>query len=216
MPGMDPPPKQPEKKEESQGVLTAAQWLKDWLFVPQESSITSIGEFLLPVLFGAMESCWVAAILIGLASTGLFESSEPLIPLWAPFILIAGSILLFHYMGERAARKASSSQENDGTRAVIPGTALFFAVVAVLSLFFTWLHVYAQKAFVFDPNWLLALLNDILFLNMHFFEAISITGLSFLLGWRGIRLLNRHIEPSDVFRVLCVGLGVMIAVIISS
>lgn len=214
MPGMDPPPKQPEKKEESQGVLTAAQWLKDWLFVPQESSITSIGEFLLPVLFGTMESCWVAAILIGLASTGLFELSEPLIPLWAPFILIAGSILLFHYMGERAARKASSSQENDGTRAVIPGTALFFAVVAVLSLFFTWLHVYAQKAFVFDPKWLLALLNDILFLNMHFFEAISITGLSFLLGWRGIRLLNRHIEPSDVFRVLCVGLGVMIVVII--
>ncbi len=214
MPGMDPPPKQPEKKEESQGVLTAAQWLKDWLFVPQESSITSIGEFLLPVLFGAMESCWVAAILIGLASTGLFELSEPLIPLWAPFILIAGSLLLFHYMGERAARKASSSQENDGTRAVIPGTALFFAVVAILSLFFTWLHVYAQKAFVFDPNWLLALLNDILFLNMHFFEAISITGLSFLLGWRGIRLLNRHIEPSDVFRALCVGLGVMIVVII--
>src|SRR5258708_9353676 len=98
-----------------------------------------------------MESCWVAAILIGLASTGLFESSEPLIPLWAPFILIAGSILLFHYMGERAARKASSSQENDGTRAGIPGTALFFAVVAGLSLLFACLQRSAQKAFFSYP-----------------------------------------------------------------
>src|SRR5258708_34065935 len=96
MPGMDPPPKQPEKKEESQGVLTAAQWLKDWLFVPQESSITSIGEFLLPVLLGAMESCWVAAILIGLEGTGLFEAAEPLKRLRAAFILHAGPILLFH------------------------------------------------------------------------------------------------------------------------
>ena len=73
---MDPPPIQPEKKEERQGVLTAAQWLKDWLFVHQESSIISIGEFLLPVLLGTLESCWVAAILTGLASTGLFESND--------------------------------------------------------------------------------------------------------------------------------------------
>ena len=211
---MDPTPKQPENKEERQGVLTAAQWLKDWLFVPQESSITSIGEFLLPLLLGTMESCWIAAIVIGLVSSGLFESSEPLIPLWAPFILIVGSILLFHYLGERAAIKASSSQENDDARVVIAGTPLFFAVVAVLSLFFIWLHVYAQKALVFDPQWLLALLSDILSLNMHFYEAVIITGLSFLLGWRGIRLLNRHIEPSDAFRALCIGLGVMIVVII--
>ena len=96
-----PPPEQPEnKREEDQGVLTAVQWLKEQISVPQERTISSIGEFLLPTLLGIIESCWIAAILIGLAGVGLFESSEQVLPLWAPFILIVGSIWLFYY-GER-------------------------------------------------------------------------------------------------------------------
>ncbi len=211
---MDSSPKQPEnKKEEDQGASTLAQWLKEQLSVPQERTISSLGEFLLPTLLGIMESCWIAAILIGLAGAGLFESSEPLLPLWAPFILIVGSIWLFYYAAQRGAKKGSSSQ-NETAKIAIPDTSLFIILVGVLSLFFIWLHIYAQTAFVFDPKWLLALLNDILLLNIHFFEVVSIIGLSFLLGWRGIRLLNREIEPSNVFRTLWLGLGVMTAVII--
>src|SRR5258708_19668618 len=39
-------------------------------------------------------------------------------------------------------------------------------------------------------------------------------GFSFRFGWRGIRLFNRDIEPSNVFRTLCLGLGVIIVVIL--
>ena len=49
----------------------------------------SWGERLLPYFFIAMETCWIAAILVGLASINFFQSHEQLIPLWSPFLLIA-------------------------------------------------------------------------------------------------------------------------------
>jgi len=45
-----------------------------------------------------MEACWVDAILIGLVGIGLFQSQDPLIPLWVPFVLIIGSGLLSSYL----------------------------------------------------------------------------------------------------------------------
>jgi Domain of unknown function (DUF4129) len=214
MPEMESSPKQPEnKREEPRGVSTARYWLKDWIFMPQESTISSIGEFLLPFLLGAMKSCWIAAILIGLSSIGLYESSEPLIPLWAPFILIIGSLMMFYYLGLRALRKVTS-QEDENLKITTSETSLFIALIGVLSLFFVWLHVYAQISFFFDPKWLSALFKDIFLLDGHFYEAVIIVGLSFLLGWLGIRLINRQVEPSDVFRAQCFGLGVIIVVII--
>src|SRR6266851_4623913 len=142
VPGMETLPKQPKQtKEEPQGVLTAVQGLKEWIFAPEEPTISSIGEFLLPYLLGAMQACWIAAILIGLASAGLFESSESLIPLWAPFILILGSLFLFHYLGLRNAKKASSDT-GDGIKVTIPETSLFFILIGVLVLFFVWLQIY--------------------------------------------------------------------------
>src|SRR5258708_6185501 len=258
--GMDSSPKQPEKKrEERQGVLIASRWLREQIFAPREEpTISSLGEFLLPILLGIMESCWLAAILLGLANTNLFGSTEPLIPLSAPFIFIVGTILLFYYLGRRThpllplhcveragvrpkrassqaveragvrpkrassqaveragvRPKRASSQEKEGIRFVPPDTFLFIIVTAILSLFFVWLGVYSQTAFIFNPKWLLSLLNDVLFLNLHFYESVIIIGLSFLFGWRGIRLFNRDIEPSNVFRTLCLGLGVIIVVIL--
>ncbi len=211
---MESPPKKPEDaKEEPRGVSMAVHWLRDWVFTSPESTISSVGELLLPYLLGAMQACWIAAILIGLASAGLFESSEPLVPLWAPFVLIIGSLLLSHYLGQRTVGKASSPAR-EGVKIATPGAILFIILIIVLALLFVWLHIYARTTFIFDPKWVMALLNDILFLNDHFYEVVIIVGLSFLLGWLGIRLLDRVVEPSDVFRALCVGLGVIIAVII--
>ncbi len=211
---MESSPKQPEnKKEEPQGISTAVHWLKEWIFAPEDPTISSIGEFLLPYLLGAMQACWITAILIGLASAGIFASSKTLIPLWAPFILILGSLLLFHYLGLRTAKKTTGEKDSDA-KVVIPETALFFILIGILSIFFVWLHIYSQKAFIFDPKWILAFFNDVLLLNGHFYEAVSIIGLACLLGWLGIRLINRHVEPFDVLRAFYVGLGVFIVVIV--
>ncbi len=211
---MESLPKQPKHiKAEPQGVPTAVHWLKESIFAPEEPTISSIGEFLLPYLLGAMQACWIAAILIGLASAGLFVSSTPLIPLWAPFILILGSLFLFHYLGMRTPKETTGHTSN-GVKVVLPETSLFLILVGVASLFFVWLNLYSQRAFIFDPKWVLLFFNDVLLLNGYFYEAVCIIGLVFLLGWQGIRLINRNVEPSDVFRALCLGLGVFIVVII--
>src|SRR5258708_397419 len=221
--GMDASPKQQEKKrEERQCVLIDSRWLREQILAPkEEQTISSLGEFLLPILLGIMESCWLAAILIGLANTNLFGSTEPLMPLWAPLIYIVGTILLFYYLGRRphpsplhCVEREQRVRQKEGIRFVPPDTFLFIIVTAILSLFFVWLGVYSQTAFIFNPKWLLSLLNDVLFLNLHFYESVIIIGLSFLFGWRGIRLFNRDIEPSNVFRTLCLGLGVIIVVIL--
>src|SRR5262249_30839225 len=154
-------PKLPENaKEETQSALTPVHRLKDRIFVPQDTHISSIGELLLPFLLGAMQSCWLAAILIGLASAGLFESTDPLVPLWAPFVIMIGSLLLFHYLDLRTAKKPSSQGSAD-RKFASPGASLLILLLSLLSLFFVWQHIYARTAFIYDPNWLLALFNDI-------------------------------------------------------
>src|SRR5260370_41934909 len=86
----------------------------------------------------------LAAMLIGMASIGLFSSSEPLMPLWAPFLLIVGSILLFYFAGLRTAKHASSAQDNESVKVSAAGAPLFIIITSVLALFFTWLHLYAD------------------------------------------------------------------------
>ncbi len=212
---MESLPKQPKQiRAESPGLSTAAaRQLKESIFAPEDSTISSIGEFLLPYLLAAMQACWIAAILIGLASAGLFISSATLIPLWAPFLLILGSLFLFHSLGVRNP-KSMIGNRADGKKHVLSETSLFLILFAVASMFFVWLNLYVQTTFILNPNWVLSLFSDVLFLNSHFYEAVCIIGLTFLLGWMGIRLINRNVEPSDVFRALFVGLSVFIVVIV--
>jgi hypothetical protein len=181
----------------------------------------SLGERLLPFLLAAMEACWVDAIFIGLAGLGLFQSRQifihspvPIIPLWAPFVFIAGSQWLASYLERRDISATSSSEKDGNTSTVTPGTQLVFALVGVVTLFIIWLHLYTQAAFVLDPRWLLSLLNDILLLNSNIYLVVSIAALCVYLSWRGVRLSRRLIEPAHVFNVLRLGLMIFIAVII--
>ena len=70
----------------------------------------SVGEIMLPYLFAAMETCWIDAVFIGLASLDFFQSHNPLMPLWAPFLLIIGSKWLLGYLERRNAVAGDSTQ----------------------------------------------------------------------------------------------------------
>ncbi len=188
------PPKSPQKKQER--VLSPSQWLKQNILTPPDTAITSLGEFLLPTLLGAMEACWIAVALIGLAGTGIFGASVPLLPFWAPFVFIIGTQWLFYFVDRRDENARHAPQ--------------FIALAAVFCLFIIWLQVYAPVAGIFDPRWLGTLFSDILFLNSHFYQVVFIIALSFILCWRGLRLLRHAIEPSNIFRTLCLGLIVII------
>ena len=223
---MDPSPSPPPEKQGS--ILTASQWLARRVLVPQDTPVSSLGEFLLPTLLGAMEACWVDVVLIGLASALLLGSSMPLLPLWAPFVFIVGSQWLLHYADTRdgSNRPRTSvygtgdpggrpgNEEEGHVKTSIPGASLLFVIMGAFCLFIIWLQVYAQTMPIFDLRWLSTLVSDILFFNSHFYQALFITGLSAYLCWRGLRLSSRVVEPSDVFRVLCIGSGLMLAVIL--
>jgi hypothetical protein len=113
---MDSSPRQPDKSTgpgvaprfiEGESLKEAAERRRQQLLsmaTTQLSATPSWGEHLLPILLAAMEACWVDAILIGLAGIGLFQSHDPILPLWAPFVLIAGSHWLANYLERRDAR----------------------------------------------------------------------------------------------------------------
>src|SRR5215472_19193113 len=122
----------------TESLLDAAQRRRRELLSMATTQIAanlSLGERLLPFLMAAMEACWVDAIFIGLAGLGLFQSHQtfiqsptPIIPLWAPFVFIAGCQWLVTYLERRAVSATSSSNKDDNTRTVTPGTSLIFAL----------------------------------------------------------------------------------------
>ncbi|HEU0000035.1 MAG TPA: DUF4129 domain-containing protein [Ktedonobacteraceae bacterium] len=192
------PPRSPQKRQ--RGILSPAQWHRQNILMPPDTDITSLGEFLLPSLLGAMESCWIAAALIGLAGAGFLGTNSPLLPFWTPFVFIIGTQWLFYFIDRRDENARHAPQ--------------FIALAVLLCLFIIWLQVYAPVSGIFDPRWLGAMFSDVLFLNTHFFQVVFIVALSFLLCWRGLLLLSRTIEPSMIFRTLCMGLIIMIVVIV--
>src|SRR5436305_1982364 len=115
----------------------------------------SWGEHLLPYLFIGMEACWIAAVLVGLASINFFQSHEPLIPLWSPFLLMAGSCWLSVYLERRElAGTPASVDSSEDQPSVVSGSRLIFAFIAGATLFTIWSSVYAPYALIIDPRWL--------------------------------------------------------------
>src|SRR5713101_9532241 len=147
---MNSSPRQPDKStdptKQQETLREAAERRRQQLLsmaTTQLSATPSWGEHLLPIVLAAMEACWVDAILIGLASIGLFLSHDPILPLWTPFVLIAGSHWLANYLERRDARNVvvplagtrGASEQNDSARTVPPGTSLVIALIAVVTLF---------------------------------------------------------------------------------
>src|ERR1700694_4815929 len=94
------PPRSSQKRRG--GVLSSSQWLRQKILMPPDTEdITSLGEFLLPGLLGAMESCWIVVALIGLAGIGFLGANVPLLPYWVPFVFIIGTQGFFYFIDRR-------------------------------------------------------------------------------------------------------------------
>lgn len=170
----------------------------------------SIGMLLIPFLFAALEACWIDAIFLGLATLGLFQLHSPLMPLWAPFLVIAGSQWLYNWLVVRAAQTHEGTDELSDF-SIAPW---FVPLLSIVALFTIWLSIYMPTAFVLDPRWLLTMLSDMLSLNVQAYHAISIIALCAYFCWRGIRLSGREYEPSQIFATLRLGIGIILAVIV--
>jgi len=172
--------------------------------VSSHSVALSSGERLLPYLFAAMETCWVDAIMIGLAgSTHAF-----FLPLWVPFVLIASSSWLANTLEQGRASATTGSPAS---------FSITFPVVALLvgtTLFSLWSGIYASSIAFFDPTWLGNLVGDLLLLDPEALHIVGILALVLYFYWRGLRLSHGALEPGSVFNAIRLGVGVMIAVIV--
>ncbi|GAC1381959.1 MAG: hypothetical protein NVSMB33_08990 [Ktedonobacteraceae bacterium] len=203
-----------KENSQEQSHITAAQKRRQYLLALHTDALDShptLGDILLPFLFAAMETCWLDAIFIGLASTGLFQSHEPLMPLWAPFVLIIGSQWILSLLERRAI---ATSTEIAASKAPMPGSSLFILFVSTVTLFVVWVTLYTSPAFFLDPRWLFSLLNDILLLDVQAYHVFFIIAIILYLCWRSMRLLHHEYEPSQVFNALRLGMSVIVVVIL--
>lgn len=181
------------------------------LFVTPLADVPHWGERLLPYLYMAMESCWVGAIFIGLASLNFSQSHDLLMPLWSPFVLMGGAYWLSSYIERRdIAQGRETSGEEVGLSS---SSSLMYGLIALFTLLVIWSSVYASIP-LYNPGWVSALLNDLLSLNATAFRVALVLALAIYFCWRGLRLARRLIEPADVFSTLRLGIGVIIAVLV--
>lgn len=169
------------------------------------------GERLLPYFLMAMATCWINALLIAGLSLNLFQTHMTLLPLWAPFVFMAGSYWLTMFL-ERHALPATSQVAGTPEQRRM-GTGWIFTFIAVATLFVVWASVYTPTAAFFDLRWPAALLNDILLLDATAFHVALILALTVYFCWRGIRISRRVIEPADVFKGLRTG-GIAFLIVI--
>ena len=207
---MDTPP---QKREDVEISTTAERYQQKQLAMKTDvlSATPEWGERLLPYLVAAMETCWVDAVLIALASANIFQRGTTLMPLWAPFVLIASACWLMIFLERREIILGRNAE--DGQKRV-SGSAAFILLMVLLVLIVVWGSIYASLYLLVDPRWLLALLNDLFQLDGNFRYGIVLVALSVYFCWRGVRLARRTIEPGSVFWMLRLGMGIIIIAII--
>ncbi len=167
------------------------------------------GERLLPYFYILIETSWIAVLLTGLAMLQFSQSHTPLVPLWSPFVVMAGAYWLVTRLEQREINSEASQQIKDRPA----GSALLPVVLVVAVLLIVWASVYSSSLFVLDPRWLGALLNDVLLLDGNAVYVAFICIITLFFCWRGIRLARRVIEPTSVFRALLTGTSVILAVV---
>ncbi|GCE10293.1 DUF4129 domain-containing protein [Tengunoibacter tsumagoiensis] len=164
--------------------------------------VQSWGEQILPVIFSAMETCWIGALFIGLAELHIAQLETSPMPLWAPFLLLVCSGWLLNDLDRRSAHSTHTNHT----------TITFFLGMALLTLFIIWSSIYASIYWPLDPRWFAQLLSDSVHSSGNFSHVLGLIFLVLCLTWRGIAIWRHPIEPPAVMRMLGIGLGVFLFV----
>ncbi|MBO0777969.1 MAG: DUF4129 domain-containing protein, partial [Ktedonobacteraceae bacterium] len=168
---------------------------------------SSWGERLLHGLLAAMEACWFVAIVIGLASLGFFGSHDPVLSLWSPFVVLMGSASLVRYL-----ELHSATSEPQGRQ--LTGAPLVYVLLVAVLLLTLWSSIYVQTSAFYDPTWLLVMFNDLLLLAPPAYHTIGVVLLLVYLCWRGLRIGRYDVEPESVYRMLRLGMGIILGVVV--
>ncbi len=185
-----------------------------WLATTHIPSVQTPGERLVPYLCAALEACWISAVLVLFADFRLFDTDQPFMPLWAPFLVLWGVLWQGRRLELRSARRTPPLDEFDRVGAPLPGMASFLLLQTLLAVIICWASLYAPRYPLYDLAWLQALLNDSLLLRMPLYRLLAILVLVAGLTWRGTVLARLLYEPDRVKRSALIGSLVMGAVVL--
>lgn len=168
---------------------------------------TSRGEALMPFLLAALETCWIDAILIGLANTGILGTTATLVPLWLPLPLLAAFAFLTRWLDSIGSGVSAASTPQ--RRRFSPLYVLRAVLMLVAALLVAWICIYAEQKSLFDKSWLLDLSATIVQVNGSAFHIACILAFALLLCQHGNFLAHARSTPAQVYRMFQLGLVAM-------
>lgn len=160
---------------------------------------TTLGEQLIPLLLLVGETVVGYSVLLGLAVSLTFAGdASPLLPFWGLLLIM----LIFYGVGKLFRKYAPKGLVR---KIVEPLTWLL--LVFGFALFFTWLNNYASTISFFSPRWLLA--REFIPTT----QSIVLALVAAIAGWRGYRLVQKHVISNDIDRLFKWGIAILIIVI---
>lgn len=172
----------------------------------------SWGQFLLPLFFAAMETCWIDAIFIGLANTDALETPYLLFPLWLPFVLI-GSFYVFSCYQRWYASDNNQLLAHKGKH-ISASSGINIFLMAVATLLTIWISYYgAQTAFT-DPGWLLNVPSVILQFNSASFRLVGVIVLAIAFCRQGSLLARGRIDDAVIAKMIQSGIFTFIILLV--
>lgn len=160
-----------------------------------------------------METCWIDAILVGLVSSNVLGLSQPLIPLWTPFVLIAGFYYLSRHLAGQSIAARNNTSSSTHTR-TLPARPVVIALAVLATCTVVWASVYSSRVFLFDPGWVLNLPDALAQVNAESFQILTTAIIAYMLCRRGMQLAQNRINPQQVSRVIRFGAIVIVALIV--
>ena len=172
----------------------------------------SWGQFLLPLLFAAMETCWIDAIFIGLANADALGTTHLLFPLWLPFVLIGSFYVLTSYQRWYAADGEQPLPHKE--KRITSAHLATISLTAIATLFMVWISYYAPLTAFTDPNWLLNLPSTIMQLNPDSFRLIGIIALAIAFCRQGTLLVRGRVDHALISKLLQSGIFTFIILLV--
>jgi hypothetical protein len=169
---------------------------------------TTIGpaEHLLPVLFACTEASWTAALLIGLARIHFLGQDNPLLPLWAPFLIISIMSWLSFFLKYPHVQSYRQIPQRMQSLCIM-------GIQVLLTLLVIWDTLFAASIPLWNFYWLLTLLQDIVQLNTQAFYMLGIILLCYYFFYRGTTIASRTPEPGQITRTMQLGGLIFLGVI---
>ncbi|BCL82542.1 DUF4129 domain-containing protein [Ktedonobacteria bacterium brp13] len=180
---------------------------------PIPITLVSWSEQLLPVLYATTEACCIAAALIALASVHLFGMQVPVVPLWAPFLLLMST----SFLSQVLKMQAFPQDDYAPHRRIEFNIGMLITLQVIMVIIVVWGSRYAGSYALWDLTWLGLCANDLLHFNQHAFSILCVIVISYLFCYYGAKIARLTIDAGQTRHILMTrGAIILIAILLQA